>query len=146
MFQKDEDKYMRKFGKMTADAQVDAIRRALDITDDQAYQVRQKIIDELKHQESLLMLAHQKAKLSESELERIKKIKLLCIRKKPARKEGRVHRIIRTNLFAEIKDLRERQVSWRHISEYIKQVHRIKIPQQSIRRVFTQLEKEFFTK
>jgi len=143
IFKNNDDRYITKFSTLTAAAQIEAIQRALHITEDQADQIRQKVINEMKQQESLFLLAHQKQHLDKTKTQRIQKIKLLCIRKKPVRKEGRVHRIIRTNLFATIQDLQNRNVSWRHISEYIQDVHKIKIPPQSIQRVFQEIEKEF---
>jgi len=142
----DDSYYIRRFARITREAQIDALVRALRISPEQADIVLKKVIAEMKRQETLLSLAHQKREITEQEAKRIKEIKLLCIRKNTAtaRKEGRVHRLVRTKLFAEIDDLRKRNISWRKISEYIRKTYRHKIPYQTLHRVYSQLRKELF--
>ncbi len=125
---------------------IDALVRALQITPEQADIILQKIAKEMKKQEMLLSYSHQKHKLETEEILRIEEINLLCVRKKAQRKEGKVRFAIRMNFFAEIERLREKKLSWRQISAYIKKVHKTKIPYQSIQRVFEEIQKEIGNK
>ncbi len=125
---------------------IDALVRALQITPEQADIILEKVAKEMKKQEMLLSYTHQKHKLETEEILRIEEINLLCVRKKAQRKEGKVRFAIRTNFFAEIEKLRKKKLSWRQISEYIKKVHKTKIPYQSIQRVFTEIEEELNSK
>ena len=142
-----EDRYWKQFAGFSPAAKIDTISRGLKIVPEQAELLLEKIEKELKNQEMLFNLAHQKRELSSHEAERMQKIKLLSIRKyTKIRKEGRVHRLIRTQFFAEIEKLREEKISWRIIAEYILKNYHKKIPHQSLKRVFELLQAEFLKK
>lgn len=143
---REEERYWKRFAIFTPAAKINTISRALQITPEQAGLLLEKIEKELKSQKMLFNLAKQKQELSKNEAERMRLIKLLSIRKcSKTRKEGRVHRLIRTQFYAEIEELRKEKMrmSWRIISQYILQNYHKKIPHQSLKRVFESMQKEF---
>lgn len=143
----EKDRYWKRFAIFTAEGKIDTISRALKITPEMSEQVIQKIEKELFEQKMLFNLAKQKQELSKNEAERMQKIKLLSVRKiKKIRKEGRVHRLIRTQFYGEIEKLRKENISWRIISMYILQNYHKKIPHQSLKRVFELLQQDFSEK
>ncbi len=134
-----KENYFTVFAKMTEEAKIFTLQRALDIHPDKVKEILQKLEQELKLQETLLHSTHAKANIKEFEL--INKIKLLRAKSK-RKKEGKLAKLIRLSFFYEIQELRKQGFGWRKISEYIRVNHHKKISYVTIRNVFESLQKQ----
>jgi hypothetical protein len=79
--------YWYVFYKMSTDAKIFTLAQALDIPQQQAQEMLNKIQNEIKRQETLLALIHQKANISDKQIEEIEQLKKLRISKKTAAKK-----------------------------------------------------------
>jgi hypothetical protein len=137
--------YWYVFHKMNTDSKLFTISKALDIPQAQAQEILDKITNEIKRQETLLALIHQKAQLTEKQINEIEQLKRLRISKKTAAKkqiEGKQERLIRLRYYHEIERLRSEGFGWRAISDYIKQNHHKTISFTTLKRAFEKISKQ----
>ena len=137
--------YWYVFHKMNTDSKLFTISKALDIPQAQAQEILDKITNEIKRQETLLALIHQKAQLTEKQINEIEQLKRLRISKKTAAKkqiEGKQERLIRLRYYHEIERLRSEGFGWRSISDYIKQNHHKSISFTTLKRAFEKITKQ----
>jgi len=137
--------YWYVFYKMSTDAKIFTLSQALDIPQAQVQEMLDKITNEIKRQETLLALAHQKANISDKQAQEIEQLKRLRISKKTATKkqiEGKQERLIRLRYYHEIERLRQENFGWRAISDYIKQNHHKTISFTTLKRVFEKISKQ----
>jgi len=137
--------YWYVFYKMSSDAKIFTLAQALDIPQQQAQEMLNKIQNEIKRQETLLALIHQKANISDKQIEEIEQLKKLRISKKTAAKkqiEGKQERLIRLRFYHEIERLRSEGFGWRAISDYIKQNHHKTISFTTLKRDFEKITKQ----
>jgi hypothetical protein len=130
---------------MSTDAKIFTLSQALDIPQQEAQEMLDKITNEIKRQETLLALAHQKASISDKQAQEIEQLKKLRISKKTTVKkhvEGKQERLIRLRFYHEIEKLRQENFSWRAISDYIKQNHHKTISFTTLKRVFEKISKQ----
>jgi len=131
--------------KMSTDAKIFTLAQALDIPQAQAQEILDKITNEIKRQETLLALAHQKANISDKQAQEIEQLKRLRISKKTTVKkhvEGKQERLIRLRFYHEIERLRSEGFGWRAISDYIKQNHHKTISFTTLKRDFEKITKQ----
>ena len=131
--------------KMSTDAKIFTLAQALDITQQEAQEMLDKIANEIKRQETLLALIHQKAQLTEKQINEIEQLKRLRISKKTSKKkpiEGKQERLIRLRFYHEIEKLRSEGFGWRSISDYIKQNHHKTISFTTLKRAFEKISKQ----
>jgi len=137
--------YWYVFYKMSTDAKIFTLSQALDIPQAQAQEILDKITNEIKRQETLLALAHQKASISDKQAQEIEQLKRLRISKKTTVKkhiEGKQERLIRLRYYHEIQKLRQEGFGWRAISDYIKQNHKKTISFTTLKRNFEKITKQ----
>jgi len=137
--------YWYVFYKMSTDAKLFTLTQALDIPQIQAQELLLKIEQEIKRQETLLALAHQKANISDKQAQEIEQLKRLRISKKTTVKkhiEGKQERLIRLRYYHEIQKLRQEGFGWRAISDYIKQNHKKTISFTTLKRNFEKITKQ----
>jgi len=137
--------YWYVFYKMSTDAKLFTLTQALDIPQQQAQEILDKITNEIKRQETLLALAHQKANISDKQAQEIEQLKRLRISKKTTVKkhiEGKQERLIRLRYYHEIQKLRQEGFGWRAISDYIKQNHKKTISFTTLKRNFEKITKQ----
>jgi len=131
--------------KMSTDAKIFTLSQALDIPQQQAQEILEKIANEIKRQETLLALAHQKASISDKQAQEIEQLKKLRISKKTSKKkpiEGKQERLIRLRYYHEIEKLRSEGFGWRSISDYIKQNHHKTISFTTLKRNFEKISQQ----
>jgi hypothetical protein len=137
--------YWYIFYKMTNDSKLFTLSKALDIPQSQAQELLLKIEQEIKRQETLLALIHQKAQLTEKQINEIEQLKRLRVSRKTATKkqiEGKQERLIRLRFYHEIEKLRQEGFGWRSISDYIKQNHHKSISFTTLKRAFEKISKQ----
>jgi len=138
--------YWYVFYKMTHNAKLFTLTQALNITTAQAQEMLDKVEQEIKRQETLLALAHQKANISDKQAQEIEQLKRLRISKKTSKKkavvEGKQERLIRLRFYHEIEKLRSEGFGWRAISDYIKQNHHKTISFTTLKRNFEKITKQ----
>jgi len=137
--------YWYVFYKMSSDAKIFTLSQALDIPQQEAQEMLDKITNEIKRQETLLALAHQKASISDKQAQEIEQLKKLRISKKTSVKkhvEGKQERLIRLRYYHEIARLRQEGFGWRAISDYIKQNHHKSISFTTLKRAFEKITKQ----
>jgi hypothetical protein len=137
--------YWYVFYKMSSDAKIFTLSQALDIPQAQAQEILDKITNEIKRQETLLALAHQKANISDKQAQEIEQLKKLRISKKTSKKkpiEGKQERLIRLRYYHEIERLRQEGFGWRAISDYIKQNHHKSISFTTLKRDFEKISQQ----
>jgi len=137
--------YWYIFYKMTNDSKLFTLSKALDIPQAQAQEMLDKIANEIKRQETLLALIHQKANISDKQIEEIEQLKRLRISKKTSKRktiEGKQERLIRLRYYHEIEKLRQEGFGWRAISDYIKQNHHKTISFTTLKRNFEKITKQ----
>ena len=138
--------YWHVFYKMTNDSKLFTLSKALDIPQAQAQEMLDKIEQEIKRQETLLAVTHQKAQLTEKQINEIEQLKRLRISKKTSKKkavvEGKQERLIRLRFYHEIEKLRSEGFGWRAISDYIKQNHHKTISFTTLKRDFEKITKQ----
>jgi len=130
---------------MTNDAKIFTLNQSLNIPPQHAQEILNKIEQEIKRQETLLSLTHQKVKLNDEQIQEIEKIKQIRISKKQKNKkpvEGKWERLIRLRYFYEIQKLREQNFSWRAISEYMRQNHKKNIYFTTLKRAYEKISKQ----
>jgi len=131
--------------KMSTDAKIFTLSQALDIPQAQAQEILDKITNEIKRQETLLALAHQKANISDKQAQEIEQLKKLRISKKTSKRkaiEGKQERLIRLRYYHEIERLRQEGFGWRAISDYIKQNHHKSISFTTLKRDFEKISQQ----
>jgi len=131
--------------KMSTDAKIFTLSQALDIPQAQAQEILDKITNEIKRQETLLALAHQKANISDKQAQEIEQLKKLRISKKTSNRkaiEGKQERLIRLRYYHEIERLRQEGFGWRAISDYIKQNHHKSISFTTLKRDFEKISQQ----
>ena len=137
--------YWYVFYKMTNDSKLFTLSKALDIPQAQAQEILDKVEQEIKRQETLLALAHQKANISDKQAQEIEQLKRLRISKKTSKKkpiEGKQERLIRLRYYREIEKLRSEGFGWRAISDYIKQNHHKTISFTTLKRAYEKIFKQ----
>jgi len=137
--------YWHVFYKMTNDSKLFTLSKALDIPQAQAQEMLDKVEQEIKRQETLLALTHQKAQLTEKQINEIEQLKRLRISKKTSKKkpiEGKQERLIRLRYYHEIEKLRSEGFGWRSISDYIKQNHHKTISFTTLKRAYEKIFKQ----
>jgi len=137
--------YWSVFCKMNDNAKTFAVAQALNIHESEALELLEKIENELKRQETLLALIHQKADLDDEKIQEIEKLKTLRISKKttkPKKGEGKIERLVRLRYFYEIEKLRKAGFSWRTISEYLMQNHKKNIHFTTLRKAFEKISQQ----
>jgi len=137
--------YWYVFYKMTNDSKLFTLSKALDIPQAQAQEILDKVEQEIKRQETLLALAHQKANISDKQAQEIEQLKRLRISKKTSKKkpiEGKQERLIRLRYYHEIEKLRQEGFGWRSISDYIKQNHHKTISFTTLKRAYEKIFKQ----
>jgi hypothetical protein len=138
--------YWHVFYKMTNDSKLFTLSKAFDIPQQEAQKMLEKIESEIKRQETLLALIHQKAQLTEKQIQEIEQLKRLRISKKTSKKkaviEGKQERLIRLRYYHEIQKLRQEGFGWRSISDYIKQNHHKTISFTTLKRAFEKISKQ----
>jgi hypothetical protein len=138
--------YWHVFYKMTNDSKLFTLSKAFDIPQQEAQKMLEKIESEIKRQETLLALIHQKAQLTEKQIQEIEQLKRLRISKKTSKKkavvEGKQERLIRLRFYHEIEKLRSEGFGWRAISDYIKQNHHKTISFTTLKRDFEKITKQ----
>jgi len=130
---------------MTNDSKLFTLSKALDIPQAQAQEMLDKVEQEIKRQETLLALIHQKAQLTEKQINEIEQLKRLRINRKTSKKkpiEGKQERLIRLRYYHEIEKLRSEGFGWRSISEYIRQNHKKTISFTTLKRDFEKITKQ----
>lgn len=142
MIDKIKRKYLSTFEKLQFENKIDVLCNAMHISSEQAIVLFDKIINEMEREETLFLYAKGKQELEKRKQERIRQIRIVCARQKPKRKEGKIHRLVRTRFFAEIKDLREKDVSWSNTAKYISKTYGEKIPYQSLCRVYQEIDRQ----
>jgi len=131
--------------KMSTDAKIFTLSQALDIPQAQVQEMLDKITNEIKRQETLLALAHQKANISDKQAQEIEQLKKMRISKKTSKKkpiEGKQERLIRLRYYHEIERLRQEGFGWRSISEYIRQNHHHRISFTTLKRAFEKITQQ----
>jgi len=139
------ENYWNVFCKMNDNAKSFTIAQALNIPESSALELLEKIENELKRQETLLSLVHQKADLDDEKVQEIEKLKEIRASQKAERKkkrEGKIERLVRLRYYYEIKKLREAGFAWRAISEYISQNHKKDIHFTTLEKAFKKISKQ----
>jgi hypothetical protein len=80
--------------------------------------------------------------LSDDEFQKIQEIRVQRIKGKKRKKASPKLDIIRIRFFHEIQALREKELSWRQISDYLKTHHKIRFAHSFISTSFKKLSKE----
>ncbi len=142
MIDKIRRKYLSMFEKLQFENKIDVLCNAMHISAEQAIALYDKIIAEMEREETLFLYAKGKLELEKKKIKRLRQIRIVCARKKPIRKEGRIHRLVRTRFLAEIEKLREESISWKNISKYISKTYGKKIPYQSLCRVYQEINRQ----
>ncbi len=134
--------YLSVFARMSDDAKIFTLQR-IGLRQDMAQELLQKLIDEIKQQETLLNLAHTKAYIDEKEMQLIDKIKLLRLKtQEKRRKEGKQERLIRLRYFYEIDKLHKQGLGFRKIAEYIRTYHKKKISHVTIQNAYNKIKNQ----
>jgi len=130
--------YMIRFAKMNMEEQTTTLMRALNINEQEANEMIEKIINELKTQELLLQKAKSKQHIDDDAIliERLQKMK---IKSKNAKNESKNQKFVRLHYF-DIKKMREQNYSWQEISKYLAKQHKHKIYYTTLIRIFKTLE------
>jgi hypothetical protein len=81
-------------------------------------------------------------KLSAEEFENIQEIRIDRIRGKKRKKTSPKKEVIRVRYFQLIQTLREKELSWRQIADYISTHHKVKFTHSYIRQSFLELSEE----
>jgi len=135
--------YLAVFARMSDDAKIFTLQRALNIDPNTAKELLEKLINEIKQQETLLNLAHVKSTIDDQEAKLIEKIKLLRTKtQEKRRKEGKQERLIRLRFYYEIDRLRKEGLGFRKISEYLRTYHKKKISHMTIRNAYLKIKKQ----
>jgi hypothetical protein len=137
--------YWNIFARMNDNARSFTLSQALNIHESEALELLEKIENELKRQETLLSLVHQKADLDDEKVQEIEKLKEIRASQKTEKRkkyEGKIERLIRLRYFFEIKKLREAGFTWRAISEYISQNHKKDIHFTTLEKAFKKISKQ----
>jgi len=137
--------YWHIFARMNDDAKSFSVSQALNIPESAALELLDKIEDEIKRQETLLGLIHQKSDLDDKKVQEIEKLKEIRANQKASKRkqhEGKIERLIRLRYFFEIKKLRESGFTWRSISEYIQQNHKKQIHFTTIQKNFEKISQQ----
>ncbi len=137
-----EKNYFAVFAKMSEEAKIFTLQRALDVHPDMAKAMLDKFESELKYQETLLSLTQRKAHISELESKLIDQIKTLRLKGKRKQKEGKKERLIRLRYFQEIDRLRKEGASFRKIAQYIQTYHHKQISHVAIRSAYLKIKKQ----
>ncbi len=133
--------YLSVFAKMSDDAKIFTLTR-IGLRQDMAQELLQKLVDELKQQETLLNLAHTKGHMSDEETKIIDKIKLLRTKTQAKRKEGKQERLIRLRFYYEIDKLRQEGLGFRRISQYIQTYHHKRISHVTIQNAYQKIKNQ----
>jgi len=145
----EKNNYWHVFARMNDNARSFTLSQALNIHEAEALELLEKIENELKRQETLLALIHQKADLDDEkvqEIEKLKKIRASQKTEKGKQREGKIERLIRLRYFFEIKKLREAGFTWRAISEYISQNHKKDIHFTTLQKTFEKISRQIQAK
>jgi hypothetical protein len=137
--------YWNIFARMNDNARSFTLSQALNIHESEALELLEKIENELKRQETLLALVHQKADLDDEkvqEIEKLKKIRASQKAEKRKKHEGKIERLVRLRYYYEIKKLREEKFTWRSISEYIQQNHKNQIHFTTLQKTFEKISQQ----
>jgi hypothetical protein len=135
--------YWSVFARMPIDAKLFTLNQALNIPIQHAEEFLSKIEQEIKRQETLLALTHQKSKLENAQVQEIEQLKRLRISKNRTKKtEGKWERLIRLRYFYEIQQLRQENYGWRKISDYMSQNHKKKIHFTTLQRAYEKISKQ----
>jgi len=132
--------YWIRFAKMNEEEQATTLMRALNINEQEAKKMIEKIVNELQTQELLLQKARSKQHIDDDAtlIERLQRMK---IKSKNAKNESKNQKFIRLHFF-DIKKMREQNYSWQEISKYLAKQHKRKIDYTTIMRTFKVLEQK----
>jgi hypothetical protein len=137
--------YWNVFCKIKHDAKSFTVSQALNIPQAESQELLDRIENEIKRQETLLALIHQKSDLDDEKIQEIEKLKALRISKKTTKTkkgEGKIERLVRLRYFYEIEKLRKAGFSWRTISEYLMQNHKKNIHFTTLRKAFEKISQQ----
>jgi DNA-directed RNA polymerase beta subunit len=130
--------YLSRFAKMNMEEQTTTLMRALNINEQEAKEMIEKIVNELQTQELLLQKARSKQHIDDDAtlIERLQRMK---IKSKNAKNESKNQKFVRLHYF-DIKKMREQNYSWQEISKYLAKQHKHKIYYTTLIRIFKTLE------
>jgi len=132
--------YLLRFAKMNMEEQTTTLMRALNISEQEAKEMIEKIINELQTQELLLQKARSKQHIDDDAtlIERLQRMK---IKSKNAKNESKNQKFVRLHYF-DIKKMREEDYSWQEISKYLAKQHKHKIYYTTIMRTYMQIQEK----
>jgi len=132
--------YILKFAKMNMEEQTTTLMRALNINEQEANDMIEKIINELQTQELLLQKARSKQHIDDyaTLIERLQRMK---IKSKNAKNESKNQKFVRLHFF-DIRKMREENYSWQEISKYLAKQNKHKIYYTTLMRIYKQIQEK----
>ena len=130
--------YLLRFAKMNMEEQTTTIMRALNISEQEANEIIEKIVNELQTQELLLQKARSKQHIDDDAI-LIERLQRMKIKSKNAKNESKNQKFVRLHYF-DIRKMREENYSWQEISKYMAKQHKYKVHYTTLMRIFKTLE------
>lgn len=131
-----DEQYWIKFAKLPNSEQKLIIQEALGTTQDVASNYYDLILNMIKRKQFLFELLNRKQDSSVIDVvRRLDEAKLQQVKARRERKETRLQTKFKFHIF-EVNQLRQSNVGWHNIANYLKKEHKIKISYITVRRLY----------
>jgi hypothetical protein len=147
----ERESLMRWFQKMEDTQRISVMRQQTEIMRAMRTKLEQYEVAERAYCSLLIALLQQKQKLTSSKRKEtldkdlraeVSRFYIDSITGAPRRqKEGGIAKLVRTKWFVEIEQLREQEVSWRKISDYIAKRHKKRVSHTHLAKLFEALKR-----